>query len=77
MIKGKTEGKTPGTNVQNKHDIPDSPPNGGYGENDSKLDDLAKNIEDGAGEFLTTNQGVRVNDNQNSLSKQAIVAQRC
>src|SRR4029453_15869921 len=30
-------------------------------------DDLAKNKEDSAGEFLTTNQGVRVNDNQNSL----------
>ena len=32
-----------------------------------KLDDLAKNTEDSAGEFLTTNQGVRINDNQNSL----------
>ena len=29
--------------------------------------DLQKNIEDSAGEFLTTNQGVRVSDNQNSL----------
>jgi catalase len=29
--------------------------------------DLQKNIEDNAGEFLTTNQGVRISDNQNSL----------
>src|SRR5688572_18908355 len=29
--------------------------------------DLQKNIEDSAGEFLTTNQGVRISDNQNSL----------
>ncbi|MGZ8847173.1 MAG: catalase, partial [Pyrinomonadaceae bacterium] len=29
--------------------------------------DLHRNIEDGAGEFLTTNQGVRISDNQNSL----------
>ncbi|MEP6718736.1 MAG: catalase [bacterium] len=35
--------------------------------NDAKLDDLQKNTEDSGGEFLTTNQGVRVNDNQNSL----------
>src|SRR4030095_7496971 len=65
MIKGKTEGKTAGTNAKNNY--PDSPTNGGYGEENKKLDDLAKNKEDGGGEFLTTNQGVRVNDNQNSL----------
>jgi catalase len=35
--------------------------------NDAKMDDLAKNTEDPAGEYLTTNQGVRINDNQNSL----------
>jgi len=35
--------------------------------NDAKIDDLQKNTEDSGGEFLTTNQGVRVNDNQNSL----------
>src|SRR6187399_2944076 len=29
--------------------------------------DLEFNREDGADEFLTTNQGVRINDNQNSL----------
>ena len=32
-----------------------------------KSDDLTPNIEDSAGEFLTTNHGVRINDNQNSL----------
>ena len=39
----------------------------GYGSNNSKLNDLAGNLEESAGELLTTNQGVRVNDNQNSL----------
>jgi catalase len=39
----------------------------GYGANNMKLDDLTPNVEDSAGEFLTTNQGVRINDNQNSL----------
>ncbi len=32
-----------------------------------KIEDLNKNVEEGNGEFLTTNQGVRINDNQNSL----------
>jgi len=32
-----------------------------------KSDDLSPNIEDSAGEFLTTNHGLRINDNQNSL----------
>jgi len=36
-------------------------------ENDSKVCDLQKNTEDSGGEFLTTNQGTRINDNQNSL----------
>lgn len=45
----------------------DLPANAGYGAADPKSDDLEKNTEDNAGEFLTTNQGVRVNDNQNSL----------
>jgi len=35
-------------------------------END-KIRDLAKNTEIGTGEFLTTNQGLRVNDDHNSL----------
>jgi catalase len=34
---------------------------------DAKNNDLQKNTEDSGGEFLTTNQGVRINDNQNSL----------
>ena len=66
MIKGKTEERNAG-NARNKQQTPDSSPKSGYGENNWKLDDLAENIEDGAGEFLTTNQGVRINDNQNSL----------
>ncbi|MEJ7739833.1 MAG: catalase [Chitinophagaceae bacterium] len=32
-----------------------------------KTDELSKNIEVGTGEFLTTNQGLRVNDDHNSL----------
>lgn len=32
-----------------------------------KIQDLTVNYEDGTGEFLTTNQGLRVNDDQNSL----------
>src|SRR5688500_19935230 len=63
MNKGKTNGRTAGNNEQ----IPDPPTNGGYGVENPKLDDLARNKEDAAGEFLTTNQGVRVNDNQKSL----------
>jgi len=39
----------------------------GYGSNNPKLDDLAGNQEESAGELLTTNHGVRINDNQNSL----------
>lgn len=35
--------------------------------NNSKINDLAKNIESGRDEFLTTNQGLRINDDQNSL----------
>jgi len=32
-----------------------------------KLNDLAKNTESGKNDFLTTNQGLRINDDQNSL----------
>src|SRR6202451_3228638 len=32
-----------------------------------KVAELAKNTEDSSGQFLTTNHGVRINDNQNSL----------
>lgn len=34
---------------------------------DNKKADLEKNSENGAGQFLTSNQGLRINDNQNSL----------
>ncbi|MDP3180495.1 MAG: catalase, partial [Bacteroidota bacterium] len=33
----------------------------------SKIDDLSVNTENGADQFLTTNQGLRINDDQNSL----------
>ena len=36
-------------------------------DNNAKTDDLARNTESGQGEFLTTNQGLRINDDQNSL----------
>lgn len=36
-------------------------------EKNKKISDLEKFTENSAGEFLTTNQGVRINDNQNSL----------
>src|SRR6187455_59570 len=36
-------------------------------EENKKLTDLQQNKEDSTGQFLTTNQGVRVNDDQNSL----------
>jgi len=41
--------------------------NAGYGAIDQKIEDLSKNTEESAGEFLTSDQGVRINDNQNSL----------
>ena len=41
--------------------------NSPYRASDAKIDDLEKDTEDSGGEFLTTNQGVRINDNQNSL----------
>ena len=34
---------------------------------DAKTDDLVKNTKSGQGEFMTTNQGLRINDDQNSL----------
>ncbi len=33
----------------------------------SKIDDLSVNTENGAGQLLTTNQGLKINDNNNSL----------
>jgi catalase len=67
MNKGKTNGRSAGGEENKESQASDSTRNAGYGEQNSKLDDLEKNIEDSGGEFLTTNQGVRVNDNQNSL----------
>lgn len=63
MNKGKHESKS----ASAKATAADLPVNEGYGANDPKGDDLARNAEDNAGEYLTTNQGVRINDNQNSL----------
>lgn len=37
------------------------------GSKDSKVEDLKENLKTGNGKFLTTNQGLRINDNQNSL----------
>ena len=34
---------------------------------DSKAEDLKVNSKSGNGKFLTTNQGLKINDNQNSL----------
>ena len=36
-------------------------------DNNAKTNDLAKNTESAQGEFLTTNQGLRINDDKNSL----------
>jgi catalase len=47
--------------------LPSQPPNAGLGEVNKKQEDLTPNMEDSGGEFLTTNHGTRVNDNQNSL----------
>ncbi len=63
MSKDKNRAKPVGA----KSKAAEMPANAGYGENNPKLDDIAKNVEDSAGEFLTTNHGVRINDNQNSL----------
>ena len=48
-------------NIDEKNGTPELPGD------DAKRADLQKDMEDAGGEFLTTNQGVRVNDNQNSL----------
>jgi len=60
--------KSKQANAKNNKQNEVEPTNGaGLGANNQKLDDLAPNVEDSAGEFLSTNQGIRVNDNQNSL----------
>jgi catalase len=66
MSKRKSEAR-PSKNKKKLDQETDLGTSAGYGSTNDKLDDLAKNIEDSAGEFLTTNQGTRVNDNQNSL----------
>jgi catalase len=67
MSKRKSEVKPSTTKRESADRQPRGRSGSGYGSNNSKLDDLAKNMEDAAGEFLTTNHGVRINDNQNSL----------
>jgi len=72
MAKAKDKAKTGKAKAKpaaktNKARSDELPKIAGYGMNDAKIDDLAKNTEDPAGEYLTTNQGVRINDNQNSL----------
>src|SRR5436305_1485440 len=66
MSKRKSEAK-PSKNKRKLDQETDLGTSAGYGSTNDKLDDLAKNMEDSAGEYLTTNQGVRVNDNHNSL----------
>jgi len=48
------------TTMNNKDD--------GQKPNNAKIDDLHMNTEDGSGEAMTTNQGLRINDDQNSLT---------
>ncbi len=36
-------------------------------ETDKKIENLAPHMENGTDQFLTTNQGLKINDNQNSL----------
>jgi catalase len=50
--------------VENEELVPGA---AGFGSNNEKLADLTPNMEDSAGEYLTTNHGTRINDNQNSL----------
>jgi catalase len=57
--------KSPAT--KSPSSVPEEPSNAGLGGVNAKQDELAPNLEESAGEFLTTNQGVRINDNQNSL----------
>ncbi len=59
--------KTEKKKSKTKSEKPNRRANAGYGATDLKGDDLARNTEDSSGEYLTTNQGVRISDNQNSL----------
>ncbi|HEY0722863.1 MAG TPA: catalase, partial [Pyrinomonadaceae bacterium] len=67
MNTGKTNGRIAGADANREPIARDLPTSAGYGDQNTKLDDISKNIEDSGGEFITTNQGVRINDNQNSL----------
>lgn len=67
MSKRKTDVKSSKSKKEVTNQETNVRPSAGYGSTNAKLDDLAPNMEDSAGEFLTTNQGIRVNDNQNSL----------
>src|SRR5689334_2716101 len=68
MSQSRNKSKPTKNNKSNASENYIEPTNGGgLGANNLKLDDLTPNVEDSAGEFLTTDQGIRVNDNQNSL----------
>src|ERR1041385_8106008 len=68
MSQSRNKSKSTKNNKSNGPENYVEPTNGGgLGADNLKLDDLTPNVEDSAGEFLSTNQGVRVNDNQNSL----------
>src|ERR1044071_7318189 len=56
--------KKPGSNGSSTNG---SRRNAGYGALNPKIEDLSKNMEESAGEFLTSDHGTRINDNQNSL----------
>ena len=55
--------KVPTADAKSKELAKNSPYRGA----DAKIDDLEKSTEHSGGEFLTTNHGVRINDNHNSL----------
>lgn len=60
--------KTSDTKNNNENDLKLNPNGKPIEEYDNKkLQELETNRENGQGEFLTTNQGLRINDNQNSL----------
>src|SRR5687767_7455112 len=73
MAKGKNTSnsvnKTKASKATNNENVSNQeiPSGAGYGSDNAKLDELSPNREESAGEFLSTNQGVRINDNQNSL----------
>jgi catalase len=68
MSQSRNKSKSTKNNKSNAPENYVEPTNGGgLGADNLKLDDLTPNVEDSAGEFLSTNQGIRVNDNQNSL----------